>query len=994
LTSKYYSIVYNSDNYYNNDYVFFFNIIRFIAAEMPDEPTESSIPNEEDVKYFNAVNDHMIHKCCKAINGCLDDNKICKRGYGNPEIRPLTSLDENGYPTYRRRTQRDLKVVPHNRELLLDWNGHINVEYAGTTYTVLYLYKYLFKGNKKEKARIKALGVTEEEKKDEILMYLKGRFICAMDSMWRFFHFQTYPSAKPSVVKIDVKLPEHVQFLSNGGKLSDMSVYFARPAILRDYKYTEFCRHFLFSKTLPARFRGKTWWTENNSLAEFNENDFCADITANFPMIVYASKKVYLFSRDPNREKSIVRMNWLYPTAGEIFYLRILLFNRPGMSFDDYKTYEGIQHQSFQHSAMAQGYVDDSNQAYLAFQSILSCSTPEELRAFLVLMTIEGYPTLCILDNSAYLERLYEDYYHTDPDCHQSHPRSKNKMLLDLKRRFEIQGKDIMEACGFPMPVDDAPVSELERHKMMYDAAEQEQLFDILNRDYPNTNEQEEVFQLIKTAIDNKERLILFIQGSAGTGKSTFAKKVNAYVRSKNLISLGCCANALACQVYGDKGEYTTAHDLFGIPVIEDDDDMDHISEMCSKYMNNPQKQQLLCEAALINWDEALSNHKHCLVIAFAIMQMFLGQVLLLMGDWRQCPAVVKNAAMSEIVSASMLNSPYWEMVTVKVFTINLRLQKTSIESCRNIIEVNNAVQFNKEQQDYIDMLDIIGDGRALTEETSKHVVDVYSENVSFDGTRTIALPNIKSLCNVNEAVDWLFPEGFDPDKMHLKAILCSTNLIVDEWNSVIQAKNMNPIREYGSTDKIKDMDDPNKILARMLNESVLQKYNVTGVPPHKLLLKKDDICMIMRNVDRKEGLAKNLRVKIVAMHDDCIRVCTLNPTRRRHYNIPRIFFSISLSFGRSVKIERKQFPLRLAYSMTYNKSQGQEFEQALVDIRNPPFTHGHLYVSLSRVRIAKNVRLFTNPPIESALSGTTVVPPNPPDPPIVTNVVYEMLRL
>jgi hypothetical protein len=94
------------------------------------------------------------------------------------------------------------------------------------------------------------------------------------------------------------------------------------------------------------------------------------------------------------------------------------------------------------------------------------------------------------------------------------------------------------------------------------------------------------------------------------------------------------------------------------------------------------------------------------------------------------------------------------------------------------------------------------------------------------------------------------------------------------------------------------------------------------------------------------------------------------------------------------LKIERKQFPLRLAYSMTYNKSQGQEFEQALVDIRNPPFTHGHLYVSLSRVRIAKNVRLFTNPPIESALSGTTVVPPNPPDPPIVTNVVYEMLRL
>ena len=977
---------------------FFVLIIRFITAEMPEDPTiDSSIPNEDNnnLAYFNAVKDNMIHQCSKAINGCLDANNICKRGYGNSEPRPFTYLDENGYPTYRRRSHQDLKVVPHNRDLLLDWNGHINVEYAGTTYTVLYLYKYLFKGNKKEKARIQALKVTEEEQKDEILMYLKGRFICAMDSMWRFFHFQTYPSAQPSIIKINVKLPDHVAFLSEGGKVSDISVYFARPDILRNYKYTEFCHHFIYSlRGLPARFRGKTSWTENTNTAEFNENDFYVDITAKFPVIQYKQKKVYICSKDPSSEKSIVRMNWLYPSAGEIFYLRILLFNRPGMSFEDYKSYEGILHPSFQHSAMAHGYVNDSNQAYLAFQSILSCSSPDELRALVVMLTIEGYPTLCILDNPTYFEKLYEDFFHTDPDCRNSHPKSRNKMLKDLKRRFEYQGKDIMEACGFPMPVDDEPVCELDRHKMMYVAAEQEQLFNLLNHNYPNTDEQEEVFQLIKAAIDNKERLILFIQGSAGTGKSTFAKKVNAYVRSKNLISLGCCANALACQVYGDNGEYTTAHDLFGIPVIEDDDDMDHFSEMCSKHIFNAQKLQLLREAALINWDEFFSNHKHCLTIAFAIMNSFAGQVLLLMGDWRQCPAVVKNATMSEIVSASMLNSPYWEMVMVKVFTINQRLKKTSMQACRNSIEFNEAVQFNKEQQSYIDMLDIIGDGRPLTEQTSEHVIDVYSENVSFDGSRTIALPNIKSLCNIQEAVDWLFPEGFDPNKMHLKAILCSTNLIVDEWNDVIQALNINPIKEYRSTNKIKDMDDSNQILAGMINESVLERYNVTGVPNHILRLKKDDICMLMRNINRKEGLAKNLRVRIVSLHEHCIRVCTLNPTGRRYYNIPRISFTISLPHGRSVKIERKQFPLRLAYSMTYNKSQGQEFEQALVDIRNNPFTHGHLYVALTRVRKAKNVRLFTNPPKVSTEDGRTFLPSDPPDPPIVTNVVYDMLKL
>ena len=34
------------------------------------------------------------------------------------------------------------------------------------------------------------------------------------------------------------------------------------------------------------------------------------------------------------------------------------------------------------------------------------------------------------------------------------------------------------------------------------------------------------------------------------------------------LIALGCAATALAAQVYGEEEEYTTAHDLFGIPVV------------------------------------------------------------------------------------------------------------------------------------------------------------------------------------------------------------------------------------------------------------------------------------------------------------------------------------------------------------------------------------------------------------------------------------------
>ena len=891
----------------------------------------------------------MMHSCKQAENGCLDKDGNCRRGYQNDKLRPVTTLDDNGYPSYRRRTLRDLKVVPHNRELLLDWDGHMNVEFAGSTYTVLYLYKYLFKGNKKIKAQILALNLSEDQLANEIFMYIRGRVICAMDSMWRFFNFHTYPATKPSVVKITVKLPSTVAQILAGNKFCDIAIYFSRPeAIFKDYKYAQFFQHFAWSKDLPARFKDQPLWTEDG-VVPFNENHICVDISAAFPFLQSMAKKtLYIFSKDPNKPKSVNRMGMLYPNAGDIFYLRILLYNYPAMSFKDYLTNGPIVHKTFQESAVSHGYVNDNNEAILAFVSIMTVSTPAELRAFLVMMTSDGFPTLCIIENKDYFKMCYEDYMHTDPVCRNNEPLARNKCLLDLKRRFASIGKEgMMEACGIPLPKEDMRVSELDRLRLMYDPVEQAGVLQKALEKYPNTREQGELFQLVKDALDNETGLIVFLQGSAGTGKSTFANKITAYARSKQLIALGCCANALACQVYGDNGEYTTTHDLFGIPVIEDNEDLDHEAEIVSLYLHQPEKREVLEAASLFVWDEALSNHKHCLSAAFGITNNFANKVLILMGDWRQCPPVVKNADMYEIVNASMVNSRLWKQVTLKYFTVNLRLLKRSSSVSDDADAVHAAEVFNKEQKEYLEMLDIIGDGRGLSEKTSGCVLDMYSDNIPIDGTRIIGLPKIEQITDQAEALEWLFPNGFDSDTMHNKAILCSTNVMVDEWNTVIQAMNNNPTREYRSKDAVVDIDDPYGYIASMITESVMARFDVTGVPSHILSLKVNDICMVMRNLNRKEGLAKNLRVKIVRMDDHVIRVCTLNPENPRYYNIPRIRFSVKLPFGRSIKIERRQFPLRLAYSMTFNKSQGQEFQMVLADIRNNPFTHGHLYVAL-----------------------------------------------
>jgi hypothetical protein len=63
-----------------------------------------------------------------------------------------------------------------------------------------------------------------------------------------------------------------------------------------------------------------------------------------------------------------------------------------------------------------------------------------------------------------------------------------------------------------------------------------------------------------------------------------------------------------------------------------------------------------------------------------------------------------------------------------------------------------------------------------------------------------------------------------------------------------------------------------------------------------------------------------------------------------------------------------------------------------LADIRNNPFTHGHLYVALSRIRIAKNIKLFTNRPSDNENESDEDILDSAV--PTVMNVVFDKLKL
>ena len=61
-------------------------------------------------------------------------------------------------------------------------------------------------------------------------------------------------------------------------------------------------------------------------------------------------------------------------------------------------------------------------------------------------------------------------------------------------------------------------------------------------------------------------------------------------------------------------------------------------------------------------------------------------------------------------------------------------------------------------------------------------------------------------------------------------------------------------------------------------------------------------------------------------------------------------------------RFKRKQFPVRLSFAMTINKTQRQTIPNVGVYLPEPVFSHGQLYVALSRAISRSNMKILTVP--------------------------------
>jgi ATP-dependent DNA helicase PIF1 len=97
----------------------------------------------------------------------------------------------------------------------------------------------------------------------------------------------------------------------------------------------------------------------------------------------------------------------------------------------------------------------------------------------------------------------------------------------------------------------------------------------------------------------------------------------------------------------------------------------------------------------------------------------------------------------------------------------------------------------------------------------------------------------------------------------------------------------------------------------------------------------------------------------ITSLRTHCIKACLLGGDFDGQLRvIPRIKLSVT-DGSLGIPLSRKQFPVRLCFAMTINKSQGQSFHTVSLDLRTPVFTHGQLYVGVSRTSSVKGLSIL-----------------------------------
>ncbi|KAH0606715.1 uncharacterized protein H6S33_003549 [Morchella sextelata] len=451
--------------------------------------------------------------------------------------------------------------------------------------------------------------------------------------------------------------------------------------------------------------------------------------------------------------------------------------------------------------------------------------------------------------------------------------------------------------------------SEL-RYDMVAEAASLQLRIAQLNSD------QLEFFNTITHSIEEAASALFFIQGPAGTGKTFLYNVICNHFHSQGKIVLCVASSGIAAQLLpGGR----TSHSRFKIPIAI------HEGSTCD-IKRGSLLAGLIQKTALIIWDEVPMQNKYCFEAVSRTLNdicsvgddcLFGNIPIVLGGDFAQILPVVQRGNRAQIVQACLQRSSLWQHFKILRLKINMR--------------VRNGVE----------------------NEAFAAWLGQMSHDSRWYGRITLP-PYIQSCKTIEDLCMHVFPQHIiesaptNYTAFSKRVILAMRNDTVAEFNDRVLQQIQGEVHTYYSVDTVDSGNSEEN--ANLLPSEYLQGLNPSGLPPSIIKLKVGVPIILLRNLFPKQGLCNGTRMTVTKLGVRCIEAKILGGEFDGEPKIiPRIQLS-STEGDLPFTLMRRQLPIRLCFAMTVNKSQGQSLDVVGVDLRSDLFTHGQLYVALSRV--------------------------------------------